>query len=404
MAREIDDTTLAEIEAELQGDGVWIDDEFAREHQITAADESRLEQVVADADHADLRMVLVEVSRDDDRFHGRISNLTAWVHDSLGGDATYVGWERYAEPSLRLIAYGEQPETHPVAAVATRDHPGDLTDAVVRSAELLEDGTAEALYEAIPREERYPWTADDAGLLGWVGDLTAGQWGALVVVTAVVVVPLGLAWRARRRRRRAGSDFTLPTAVLRSVRQAEDTQVRQQAEREVLALGEALGAQDPADGSLDVWQQALDHYDAARSVLARAGSPADVVGGLVLARRGDSAREGAVSGVDGWRPPRPCFFNPLHEGQVRDVTWRHEENSVQVPACDACATAVEEGREPDDVLDFIADGSTVHYFRLDIGVWSRTGYGALEPDLVGALRRSHRPGGIRAWVDARRHA
>jgi hypothetical protein len=47
---------------------------------------------------------------------------------------------------------------------------------------------------------------------------------------------------------------------------------------------------------------------------------------------------------------------------------------------------VRAGREPDDVLDFIEGERTVHYFRLDLGAWSTTGYGALDRDLLGALR------------------
>lgn len=388
MAREIDDATLARIEAELTGDGVWIDPEFAREHEISAADEARLEELVAGADHADLRMLLVEVDSDDERFHGRATNLVAWVHDSLGGDATYLAWDRYAEPQLQMITYGDQPDSSSVTRIAEREHPDDLVEALVRSDELLADGSAQRLWEEIPREERYPWTADDPGLLQSVTDVVGGPW--VVAGIAAALVALGATLWVRRRR---STDFALPKAVLRSVRQAEDQQVRARAEREVLALGEALGMQDPDAGSLDVWQQALDHYDVARSVLERAGSPADVVGALVLARRGDAAREAALAGDTGpaWQPPGTCFFHPLHEGPVRTVTWRDDDRSVEVPACRACATAAERGEEPADVLDFVSRGSTVHYFNLDIGVWSETGFGALEPDLVGALRRGRRP-------------
>lgn len=387
MAREIDDATLARIEAELTGDGVWIDPEFAREHEISAADEARLEELVAGADHADLRMLLVEVDSDDERFHGRATNLVAWVHDSLGGDATYLAWDRYTEPQLQMISYGDQPDSSSVTRIAEREHPDDLVEALVRSDELLADGSAQRLWEEIPREERYPWTADDPGLLQSVTDVVGGPW--VVAGIAAALVALGATLWVRRRR---STDFALPKAVLRSVRQAEDQQVRARAEREVLALGEALGTQDPDAGSLDVWQQALDHYDVARSVLERAGSPADVVGALVLARRGDAAREAALAGGTGpgWQPPGTCFFHPLHEGPVRTVTWRDDDRSVEVPACRACATATERGQEPADVLDFVSRGSTVHYFNLDIGVWSETGFGALEPDLVGALRRGRR--------------
>ncbi|WP_110239336.1 hypothetical protein [Nocardioides gilvus] len=395
MSGSIDDTTLALIEEEMRGDGVWIDPAFARANDISASDEAFLEQTVAGAEHADMKVVLVEIDRDDPLFQGRFSNLSAWLHDSVGGDATYVGFDEYTLPQLSVAAFGDQPETSHAADIATREHPDDLVDAVGRLQELLDDGSAPDLWEQIPRDERYPWTADDGpfeGLGDWVEGLSGTAWlGVGVAVLAAVAA--GVVWVRSRRPQTA---FVLPTAVLRSVRAAEDRQVQQQADREVLALGEALGAQQPAPESLDTWQQALDHYDAARSVLDHAGSPADVVGALVLARRGDSARASAVAGEPGgpWQPPMNCYFNPLHEGRTERVTWKHEERSVSVPACAACATQVRAGREPDDVLDFIQGDSTVHYYRLDIGAWSGTGYGSVEPDLIAALRRNRRRRGL----------
>ena len=91
---QISDETIAEIERELDGDGVWIDPAFARSQGISAEDEDRIEAAVAATERADLNVVLVEVSTDDDRFQGSFGSLSAWIHDSRGGDATYVGWER----------------------------------------------------------------------------------------------------------------------------------------------------------------------------------------------------------------------------------------------------------------------------------------------------------------------
>ena len=82
-----------------------------------------------------------------------------------------------------------------------------------------------------------------------------------------------------------------------------------------------------------------------------------------------------------------CWFNPLHDGSTTPVTWRDGDREVDVPACRACAADVRDGREPDDVLDFIEGDRTVHYYRLDLGAWTDTGYGSLDRDLLGALRR-----------------
>ncbi|QSR32371.1 hypothetical protein CFI00_18135 [Nocardioides sp. S5] len=381
---QISDATITEIEEELAGDGVWIDPAFARSQDISADDEARIEEAVASAEQADLKVVLVEVDTQDERFQGSFSSLTAWLQDSTGGrHTTYVGWQDYSEPALQVDAYGDQPDTTYVDNVAAHENPDDFVDQVVRVQELLDDGNADALWDEVPDDEKYSWTADE----GVQASEVVGGFG-IVVALAVVVAGI-VAWRRRRRARPAG--FTLPATVLHTVRAAEDRRLRQQADAEVLALGEAIGRGEPR-GSADAlaaWQQALDHYAAARSILSQGAAPADVVGALVLTRRGEDARASAQdTSSSTWEPLPGCWFNPLHDGPTTRATWREEGHAVDVPSCRACAADVRAGREPRDVLDFIEGDRTVHYFRLDLGPWSRTGYGTLEPDLLGALGSS----------------
>ncbi len=384
---EISDATIAEIEGELSGDGVWIDPAFARNNDISASDEARIEEAVASSERADLKVVLVEVDIQDERFQGSFSSLTAWLQDSTGGrDTTYVGWQDYSEPALQVDAYGDQPDTTYVDNVAAHEHPDDFVDQVVRVQELLDDGNADALWDEVPDDEKYSWTADE-------GVQASEVVGGLGIVVAVAALVAGLVVWRRRRRHAGPAGFTLPATVLHTVRAAEDRRLRQQADAEVLARGEAIGRGEPA-GSADAlaaWQQALDHYAAARSILSQDAAPADVVGALVLARRGEDARSSAQGRTSSaWEPGVRCWFNPLHDGPTTTVTWREEgrdeRRAVDVPACRDCAADVRAGREPGDVLDFIEGDRTVHYFRLDLGPWSRTGYGTLEPDLLGALR------------------
>jgi hypothetical protein len=378
---QIDDATIAEIEQELAGDGVWIDPAFARSLDISADDETAIEDAVASAQQADLKVVLVDVDPDDDRFQGSFANLSAWLQDDIGGDATFVGYDRWSEPHLSVQAFGDQPDTIYVDNVAAHDHPDDLVAQVLQVQQLLDDGNAQALWDEVPSDERYSWTADE-------GVQASAVFGAIGIVVALGAVVAGLVvWLRRRGRRPAG--FTLPSTVLHTIRAAEDRRLRQQAEAEVLALGEAIGSGEPGGtaNGLEAWQQALDHYSAARSILSQATSPADVVGALVLARRGEDARATAQeTRPSAWEAPVRCWFNPLHDGRTTEVTWRDDGRAVDVPACAACAAAVEAGREPEDVLDFIEGDRTVHYYRLDLGAWSTTGYGTLDRDLLGALR------------------
>ena len=395
----IDDATLAEIVEEMGGDGVWVHPALAREQGISAADETRLEQVVAGAEHTDLRVVLVDLDYRDDRFQGNFTSLTAWLHDDLGGDAVYVGVHAGPPHSLRLEEYGEvDSDAFYAGRVAELEHPDDLVAQVERTVELLDTGGARELYMEIPVDERYD--NPSSGSDGAAGGVWMVVTGAVLVVGAVMAVQR---WKKRKQgansarpaslgaRPRPG--FVLPVAVLRTVRAAEDRQLRQRAETEVLALGEALARENHGSTvpALEAWRGALDHYDAARTILAGAGSPADVVGALVLVRRGEDARTYAAGEVaEPWEPRTGCYFNPLHGDAAQRVRWASGTSgaSAEVPACGDCATAVQAGQEPDDVLDFVSGDSTVHYFRLDLGAWSETGYGAVTPDLLGELRRA----------------
>lgn len=395
-AQKITDETLAEIEAQFGegGDGVWISPAFARKNGISAEDEARVEAAVAGTEAAELRVLLVDVDHDDDRFNGSYTQLVSWVQDDLGGDAVYVGWSEY-EAAIDLQGTDYSDDAYYVDRLAALEAPGDLAAQMEKASELIDDGNASELWSALDDDEKYSSRSDDDGTgLAWV-TVTL-----IVVVIAVVIVAWGkLATRRDRANvvaRGSGEKFALPTTVLRTVRQAEDRSLRRLAEAEVAALGEQLVAQDLENfepGPLAVWAQAMEHHEVARRVLEQGRTPADVVGALVLVRRGEEARAVAVAGDVSWAPQPGCWFNPLHGGSAKKVDWndpahRSGSRSVTVPACHACAREVSKGREPEDVLDFVEGERVVHYYRLDIGVWSRTGYGSLETDLVGALRSS----------------
>ena len=166
-----------------------------------------------------------------------------------------------------MQAYGEQPGTMSVANVADHEHPDDIVAQVVRVPVLLDDGNAEALWDEVPRDERYSWTADEGVQASEVAV------GVGMVVALAAVVAGAVVWRSRRRRR--PSRFTFPTTVLHTIRAAEDRRLRQQADAEVLALGEAIGSGEPGGTAhaLDAWQQALDHYSAARGSCPRSPAP-----------------------------------------------------------------------------------------------------------------------------------
>lgn len=397
MDTPITEELLAQIEAELGQDGVWVAPQLRA--TVPAEVEEQIEQAVAQAP-TPTYVVLARLNYRDQLTGGSFDDLAGIIRDDTGRTGVYIGPESGDEAELRIASFPDDYGLYQAARIARIEHEGDLGAQALRVVELLGSGQdLEALLEQAAEE--HPEAADrldeSYGTPGLYGDDGAAwlPWtgGALVGVLVLAAVV-----RVLLRRRRAttaaspgvqGRSFVLPPAVLSTVRAAEDHRNEKRAQEEVLALGEAIDATeiDPRKArGLPAWQEALDHYDVARRILDREHSPADVVGASVLARRGREALSAARRGR-AWSPTRPCYFNPLHPAAAKQARWRDGEASVTVPACGPCAEAVAAGREPDDVLDFVADGLPAHYFRLDLGVWSETGYGALDADLLGRLFR-----------------
>ncbi|MBS44832.1 MAG: hypothetical protein CMH83_17030 [Nocardioides sp.] len=393
----IDETTLAELEAELARDGVWVSPGLRQE--VTAAEEAQIEAAVA-AQPGPTYVVLAELDYDDPLTSGRFEQLAGVVRDDTGLTGTYLGLEAsYGSEGYRLGAHAfpDEYDLYQAVAVAAAEEPDDLAAQTLRAVDLLRTDEAETLYE----QQRESGGAGGSGGPGPGGD--AGS-GALLPVTGalLVAVLLVVGWVRRSRRRGTtpapharGGAFTLPEAVVRSVREAEDRRQESLAQEAVLSLGEAIDAADlepVRPRGLGAWQAALDHYDVARRILDRRHSPADVVGALVLARRGSEALAAGRRNRS-WTPTPGCYLNPLHDpatdgrGRVRRARWGSGGASVEVPVCSPCGDALARGDRPSDVLDFVVDGKPVHYLELDLGPWSSTGYGSLEPDLLGALLR-----------------
>jgi hypothetical protein len=393
----IDDATLQAIEDELGTDGVWVAPELR--NQVSPADEAKIEKAVAQAT-TPTYVTLVDLDSGDPLTNGDAEQLAGVIRDDTGRSGLYIGLDLQIgdDPyTLELNSFPEDYGLFYAARVAAVEHPDDLAAQTLRVLDLMESGDAEQLYDDLTPEQRDQVSgAGSSGSGEDGGGLGVGPVSAIVALVALVVAGVVL---ARRRRPRAlsaptatGAAFTLPPAVLSTVRAAEDQRTESQAQHDALALGEAIDAAelDPRRSqALPAWQAALDHYDVARRILDRDHSPADAVGAIVLARRGRSALAAAVRGR-GWQPTPSCYFNPLHEGATRPVRWEDGRSGVRVPACAACAVDIGAGREPDDVLDFVADGSPAHYFKLDLGAWSETGYGALDTDLLGELVRTGR--------------
>lgn len=396
MTQSISDQQVKRIEQALGKDGVWISPQL--KGQVTAAQEKQIEAAVAKAP-TPTYVVLVDLSYDDSLTHGDPSTLTNILRDDTGHNGRYVTLDRAGDdtPELQVDAFPEDYTLYQATMAAKVEQPTDLGAQTLDLLSIMRTGKgygarlerAKAQHPATYKSYYRTDTSHDGAEDGGHGVAIGISIGAVIVVLALLATIARALVRKRSRATptRSGSTFTLPKAVLSTVRAAEDREREHDAQREVLALGEAIDRTDlkaTTPAAQASWQAALDHYDAARRILDRDHSPADVVGALVLARRGSAALDAAKRDRT-WTPRPVCYFNPLHPRPGGEVTWTDGDRSVEVPACDACAAAVRAGREPEDVLDFVSDGKPRHYFKLDLGVWSSTGYGALDTDLLGRL-------------------
>lgn len=403
----ITEKSLRQIEQQLGRDGVWVSPDLRAEFPARA--EQRIEKAVAEA-RPKIYVALVEVPADHPQFHGRLEDVFATIRDDTGRQGTYVGVERTGGLEPAAYSFGGDDDGSYAGQAAMLRHPDQLIEQVVEAVELVGTGRAEAVYDRLsaprrPDRKKNAPTQEgdkDAGKPA-PDDRGTGETGtgtvpptesaaddesdgtvvtvgiSMAVVLALLAVGIGLALRHRSQ---TGRGFRMPRIA--TVRPVGGDRREKLARREVLALGERIEATATSDEN-DAWQQALDHYDAARRILGGKHEPEDTVGAIVLAARGLSALDAAAEGRDDWKPDRPCYLNPLHGSAVRAVTWRGASAGVDLPACQRCADAIEAGRMPDDVLDFVRDGRPRHYFALDIAPWSSTGYGSLDPDLLSKL-------------------
>jgi hypothetical protein len=397
---------LAEIHEGLADDGVYVHPSFAS--QVTDAQLAEVvDNLQALGAAGEPTYVVLYPLVDGDPFSANPQDLVARLHDAYPEAGQYL-------TTTRALQYGTQDgvtlDGRSYGVGGTRDgamsedalwvlsyeqHPS-VGDAAVRATDLMLEPPAEvsALLEEVREASPYysGGSYDDGGTSGWV---VAGIVLAVVLAAAWCVVRLRRSWV---RDTSAAPAFTLPASTVDRIRDAHDRRLEREARDEVLALGEALDATEigPRHDRTS-WQAALDQYDAARHTLDVAKDPEDpelldVVGALVLARRGRAALAAATSGRP-WSPTTGCYLTPLHAAATERRRLRSAAGpggaEQAVPVCAECRADLAAGRTP-DVLDVVHRGVPRHYFETDVEPWAGTGYGALEPDLVQALHRTRR--------------
>ncbi len=332
--------------------------------------------------------------------------LSTVVHDRLREDGAYLTLGDY-DGQLAARQFGGTEEQRRNTEYAARVpffldelRYATLADRLLRAVDLIAAGRGEAEYRAatahLGRPSRTPGRSAPAARPGDgeggppVLPLTGAAGVALAAVAGLVV------WRHRRgaRVRRAADPMLLPRAVLAAAERANEDELREQAQREVIAFGELLDGTDvdtTRPEAAAAMTRALDAYQAAGKVVDAARDLPDLAGVLVLVDRGRDALASARSLAEGGReiPPSPlCFFNPLHGDATVTVDWRPigQRDRLRVQACRACSKAVRSHRVP-EVLTARAGKRPVPYFEVPDDVWAETGYGQLRDDLTHRVLR-----------------
>ncbi|CAN5367788.1 hypothetical protein BH11ACT8_BH11ACT8_27210 [soil metagenome] len=416
------------IHEALTRDGFYLDPSLSG--QFSPAQITALKAGLAAADQP--TYVVAFPLRDNDTYGGSAADLLTRLHDRYPEPGVYLSTTteitvaEYQEIRLEGRQYGLPGEPdgdlsdYELLYAVSEEGPPDLGAAFVRAVELQNAGPeaiSKAYETARAKSEASESAAAEGGTSGSTGTTSepaasgsdAGSSGPGTVVVLSVLLALLVAWlvvsRARRRRPPRPpvvepTTLTLPATAVERIREAHERRLEAEAREEVLALGADVDRVDLGTAArVAGWEAAQQHYVAARELLeGAAGDDAtlDVVGALVLARRGRAALEAARKGRRDWHPPATCFLNPLHGRVAAQVavgaTGRGRSASQEVPVCGECLEAVE-GRTRPDYLDVERRGKSVHYFDSDVEPWASTGYGALDDDLLGALRRTRSPDG-----------
>lgn len=388
-----DDAELDAIHQDLADDQVYVHSSLADE--FSADELAEISDNLAAADET--VFVVAYPFTPGDAYGGSPADLLTRLHAEHPDPGLYLATTERFEPTeytditLEARSWDEQgtSESYVLASelsIVRYEAHEDLGEAFVRATELLQLPQDELReLEENAREEWRESEGLDAGGAG-PGDSDGSNVVGYVLGGLLVAVVLG-AVVASRRRRKATEPLTLPASAVARIRKAHDRKLTEQARADVLALGELIDDAELApDANASSWQAALDHYDAARSLLRDTDQPEvlDVVGAIVLADNGSRALADAQADRD-FAPPVRCFLNPLHgEGSDRERV-RYGDRDVKVPLCRQCRTDLHKDRTP-DILDVEHRGRPVHYFETDAEPWASTGFGSLDPDLV---RRLH---------------
>lgn len=299
----------------------------------------------------------------------RLSLAASANHDVLDASiadlAGPIGTEDYVYTPSAVAAEATVRTAEDVVEIGRQgfrtDYPSTLAQADAdRLAERAVELDAAESWQ--PRVDIYvPVRTASAGLSALVGSLIGLSVALLLGQTLV-------GWPRRR-----AAEPEPPAQVVAPLPPPPDVHAeRRIARAQADALAKALSSTDwDSVRDRDTAGRALTARDAVEQLLA-SRDVADLVGAQVVARAGSRDLTRGTRG--GGAPLRSCFFDPRHPEASAEARWRLGDGEVEVPCCEACATAVLDDQTPAH-LRLPARRGTQPYWERD-DVWARTGFGA----------------------------
>ncbi|MCK1796627.1 hypothetical protein MTQ01_11500 [Streptomyces sp. XM4193] len=399
--------TMEEIVEGLKSSPVYVDESYRSELPLSAR---RALAEEAGATGLRLSVVLVRL-KPGDAWNGDHVHFGEALRDALGrpdGEHQVV-IVTTAQKDRTLHAFewpkGDRHQAGAAARATSMEHElrgVPLRERLSRTIELVGSGEGMVALDRVLAEKISGGKRKGGDESAGEDDSAAGRdsgpsWGWAALLIPVVL--LAGWWAAARRR----ADTALPLAphVFASARQESEGALRRRAKKELLALGQELGAhRSTADDRTDPapLRLALDAYAAAGRVLDDATGTPDLAGVLALVTEGrdaleedDRARAEGASRKAAERPLPLCFFDPLHGRAERRHLWRPigRRDTLDIAACAHCLELLALRRSPRMLADH-HDGTGVPYAEVpaEQSLWAATGYGSFgdEPLAVRVQR------------------
>ncbi|WP_304450793.1 hypothetical protein [Nocardiopsis sp. YSL2] len=351
------------------------------------AERERLAEVIAESG-LDLYVIAVPLTEGDE-WNGDADELVSAVQDRMGAEERhFLVHDGRRLQGVDFGPAGAHPETRPAANGAHTASYRTMGESDTTIAELVGIGVEtalsddpEAAYEQAVADyeaENGRMMSDGTTWLPWI--VAAGAVAVLAVLGGVVLV-----------RRSASPAVPLAQhAAFDNADRARLESLVERCDRDLIELGERLSQAGSTNGrrltrALDTRDAAVRVYD---RMVAEGPTLPDAVGVLVLLDLAEDALAGRRT------PRRPCYANPLHGSDTRQVDWREfgGTRTIRVPLCSDCARAVRDRVRP-TVLADEHEGRSVPYYEVppEESVWAATGYGTLSDDLVERIQRgAHR--------------